>query len=146
MFVKTIPPLIPPTPIRMTEGAWISNYCLHTEGFPKLLYATMQRLGIQERPEYERHEYEEHDTKRCEVTVYIAKSKDFPDIAEAWSTATTRFHFTNAYQAIARKSLVTPMLDLCRAHCPYTHEILFTPREEPPSLDRPHGNPTRIRR
>jgi hypothetical protein len=42
----------------MTEGVWISSYCLHTEGFPKLLYTTMQRLGIQERLEYEGYEYE----------------------------------------------------------------------------------------
>ena len=67
----------------MTEGVWISSYYLHTKGFPKLLYATMQRLQIQERPEYEGHEYEEHGTERCEVTVYIAKSEHFPDIADA---------------------------------------------------------------
>jgi hypothetical protein len=67
----------------MTEGVWISSCCLHTEGFPKLLYATMQRLGIQERPKYEGREYEEHGTERCEVTIYIAKSEDFPDIAKA---------------------------------------------------------------
>jgi hypothetical protein len=67
----------------MTKGVWISSYCLHTEGFSKLLYTTMQRLGIQECLEYESCEYEEYGTERCEVTIYITKSEDFPDIAEA---------------------------------------------------------------
>ncbi|XP_066351100.1 uncharacterized protein [Miscanthus floridulus] len=77
----------------MAEGVWISSYCLHTEGFPKLLYATMQRLGIQERLEYEGHEYEEYGTEHCEVTIYIAKSEDFPNIAEAWSMTATGFRY-----------------------------------------------------
>ena len=89
----------------MTEGVWISSYCLHTKGFPKLLYATMQRLGIQEHLEYVGQEYDEHGTKRYEVTVYITKSEDFPDIADAWSTTATRFCFTHTYQAVARKAL-----------------------------------------
>jgi hypothetical protein len=89
----------------MAEGVWISNYYLHTEGFSKLLYATVQRLGIQERPEYEGQEYEEHGTECCEVTVYIAKSEDFPDLADAWSTTATRFRFTDTYQDVARKAL-----------------------------------------
>jgi hypothetical protein len=65
----------------------------------------MQRLGIQDRPEYEGHEYEEHGTKRCEVTVYVGKSEDFLDIAEAWSMTATGFYFADTYQAIARKAL-----------------------------------------
>ena len=89
----------------MIEGVWISNYCLHTKGFPKLLYATMQRLQIQERPEYEGHEYEEHGIEHCEVTVYIAKSEGFPDIADAWSMTATGFCFTDTYQAVTRKAL-----------------------------------------
>jgi hypothetical protein len=89
----------------MTDGVWISSYFLHTKGFPKLLYATMQRLGIQERLEYEGREYEQHDTECCEVTIYIMKSEDFPDIAEAWSMIATGFRFTDTYQAIAHKAL-----------------------------------------
>jgi hypothetical protein len=89
----------------MIEGVWISSYCLHTEGFPKLLYATMQRLGNQERPEYEDREYEEHGPERCEVIVYITKSEDFPNIADAWSTTATGFHFTDTYQDVTRKAL-----------------------------------------
>jgi hypothetical protein len=38
-------------------GVWVSSYCLNTKGFPKILYATLQRLGVRERPEYEGHEY-----------------------------------------------------------------------------------------
>ena len=64
-------------------GAWVSNYCLNTKGFPKILYATLQKLKVKDRPEYEGREYEKHGTERCEVTVYIGKSVEFPDITEA---------------------------------------------------------------
>jgi hypothetical protein len=56
---------------------------MNTEGFPKILYATLQKLGVKDRPEYEGREYMKHGTKRCEVTVYIGKSEEFPDITEA---------------------------------------------------------------
>jgi len=65
----------------------------------------MEKLGIMNRLEYEGREYEEHETERCEVTVYIGKSEDFPDIAEAWSMTVTRFRFADTYQAVARKVL-----------------------------------------
>ena len=89
----------------MAGGVWISSYCLHTKGFPKLLYATMQRLGIQEHLEYVGQEYDEHGTKRCEVTVYIAKSENFPDLVDTWSMITTGFCSTDTYQAIVSKAL-----------------------------------------
>ena len=63
-------------------GAWVSSYC-RTEGFPKILYATLQKLRVKDRPEYEGHEYEKLGTERCEVTIYIGKSEEFPDITEA---------------------------------------------------------------
>ena len=55
-------------------GAWVSSYCLNTEGFPKILHATLQKLRVKDCPEYEGREYEKHGTERCEVTVYIGKS------------------------------------------------------------------------
>ena len=64
-------------------GAWVSSYCLNIEDFPKILYATLQKLRVKDRPEYEGHEYEKHGTERCEVTVYIGKSEEFPGITEA---------------------------------------------------------------
>ena len=64
-------------------GAWVSSYYLNTQDFPKILYATLQKLGVKDRPEYEGCEYEKHGTERCEVTVYIGKSEEFPDITEA---------------------------------------------------------------
>ena len=89
----------------MAEGVWTSSYCLSVEGFPKLLYATMQKLGIKDRPEYEGWEYEEHETKRCEVTIYIGRSEDFSNIAEAWSMTVIGFRFADTYQAVARNAL-----------------------------------------
>ena len=64
-------------------GAWVSSYCQNTEGFSKILYATLQKLGVKDRPEYEGYEYEKHGTEQCEVIVYIRKSEEFPDITEA---------------------------------------------------------------
>ena len=64
-------------------GAWVSSYCLNTEGFPKILYATLQKLGVKDRPEYEGREYEKHGTEWREVTIYIGKSEEFPDITKA---------------------------------------------------------------
>ena len=116
----------------MAEGVWTNSYCLSVEGFPKLLYATMQKLGIKDRPEYEGREYEEHETERCEVTVYIGKSEDFPNIAEAWSMTATGFRFADTYQAVARKALRY----LCQI---YEKPITRTPMRffPPDEKDRP---------
>ena len=64
-------------------GAWVSSYCLTTEGFPKILYATLQKLRVKDRLEYEGCEYEKHGTEQCEVTIYIGKSEEFLDITKA---------------------------------------------------------------
>ena len=86
-------------------GAWISSYYLNTEGFPKILYATLQKLGVKDRPEYEGHGYEQHGIEWCEVTIYIGKSEEYPDVIEAWNVITTGFCFVNTYQVVARKAL-----------------------------------------
>ena len=86
-------------------GAWVSSYCLNVEGFPRILHATLQKLGVKDRPEYEGREYETHGTDRCEVTVYIGKSEEFPDIIEAWSVTATGFCFIDTYQVVAHKAL-----------------------------------------
>ena len=78
---------------------------MNTEGFPKILYATLQKLRVKDRPEYEGREYEKHGTERCEVTVYIGKSEEFLDITEAWNVTTTGFRFVDTYQVVARKAL-----------------------------------------
>jgi hypothetical protein len=64
-------------------GAWVSSYYLNTEGFPKILYATLQKLGVEDRPEYEGCEYMKHGTERCKVTVYIGKSEEFSNVTKA---------------------------------------------------------------
>jgi hypothetical protein len=46
-----------------------------------------------------------HDTERCEVTVYIGKSEEFPDITEAWNVTATGFRFGDTYQVVVRKAL-----------------------------------------
>ena len=86
-------------------GAWVSSYCLNTEGFPKILYATLQKLGVKDRPEYEGREYVKYGTERCEVTIYIGKSEELPDITEAWNVTATGFRFVDTYQVVAHKAL-----------------------------------------
>ena len=86
-------------------GAWVSSYCLNVEGFPRILHATLQKLGVKDCPEYEGREYEEQGTERCEVTVYIRKSEEFPDLTGAWSVTVTGFSFIDIYQVVARKAL-----------------------------------------
>ena len=65
----------------------------------------MQKLGVKDCPEYEGREYEEHGTERCEVTVYIGKSEEFPDLTGAWSVTATGFSFIDTYQVVAHKAL-----------------------------------------
>ena len=86
-------------------GAWVSAYCLNVEGFPRILHATVQKLEVRDRPEYEGREYEEHGTERCEVTVYIGKSEEFPDLTKAWSVTAIGFSFIDTYQVVAHKAL-----------------------------------------
>ena len=86
-------------------GAWVNSYCLNIEGFPKILNSTLQRLGVKDRPKYEGHEYEKHGTERCEVTIYIGKTEEFPDITEAWNVTAIGFRFVDTYQVVASKAL-----------------------------------------
>ena len=88
----------------MADEAWTTSYCLNTPSFPKLLYATMTRLGILDHPEYVGREYEEYGTERCEVIIYVGASKDFPDTIP-WVVSTTGFCFEDTYQVAARKAL-----------------------------------------
>ena len=87
----------------MADEGWTTSYCLNKDGFPKLLYATMVRLGILDHLEYVGREYEEYGTKRCEVIIYVGASRDFPDI-NPWVVSTTGFWFEDTYQSIARKA------------------------------------------
>ena len=78
-------------------GAWVSSYCLNVEDFSRILHATLQKLRVKDHPEYEGHEYEKHSTDWCEVTVYIEKSEEFPDITEAWNVTAIGFRFVDTY-------------------------------------------------
>ena len=64
-----------------------------------------KKLKVKDRPEYEGREYEKHGTERCEITVYIGKSEEFPDITEAWNVTATEFRFVDTYQIVVRKAL-----------------------------------------
>ncbi|RLN04679.1 uncharacterized protein C2845_PM13G05080 [Panicum miliaceum] len=111
----------------MAEEALVNRYCLDEEGFPELLRDTAFRLGISEHPEYEGREYEEYGTQRCEVTIHVGRSKEFPDI-RPWRVSMIGFQFADTYQAAARKALRY----LCQI---YERPIAHTPmRLFPPLL------------
>jgi len=110
-------------------GAWVSSCYLNTKGFPKILYATLQKLGIKVRPKYEGHEYVKLGTEQCEVTVYIGKSEEFPNITEAWNVTATRFRFVDTYQVVAHKALWY----LCQI---YEEPIAHTPMRFFPLLEK----------
>jgi hypothetical protein len=57
----------------MAKGVWTGSYCLNTEGFPKLLYTTMQRFGIRDHPEYEGREYEEQAPSGVKLPFMLEK-------------------------------------------------------------------------
>ena len=69
------------------------------------MYATLQKLRVKDRPEYEGREYEKHGTEQYEDTIYIGKSEEFPDIIEAWNVTATGFCFVDTYQVVAHKVL-----------------------------------------
>jgi hypothetical protein len=70
-----------------------------------------------------------HGTKRCKVTVYIGKSKEFLNITKAWNVTATRFCFDDTYQIVARKTL----WHLCQI---YEEPIACTPMWFFPPLDK----------
>jgi hypothetical protein len=70
-------------------------------------------------------------TKRCEVTIYIGKSEEFPDITEAWNVTATGFRFGDTHQVVARKALQ----HLCQI---YEEHITCTPMRFFPPLDKNH--------
>ena len=110
-------------------GAWVSSYCLNSEGFSKILYATLQKFGVKERPEYEGCEYEKLGTERCKVTVYIGKSEEFPNITKAWNVTAIGFRFVDTYQVVAHKALRY----LCQI---YEEPIAHTPMRFFPPLEK----------
>ena len=77
---------------------------LEQRRFPQAPIQRHGKVGILDHPKYMGREYEEYNTERCEVTIYIGASKDFPNI-KPWSVTTTGFRFEDTYQAIARKAL-----------------------------------------
>jgi hypothetical protein len=93
------------------------------------MYATLQKLGVKDRLEYEGRKYMKHGTERCKVTVYIGKSEEIPDITEAWNVTATGFRFGDTYQVVARKA----MWHLCQI---YEKPIAHTPMSFFPPLDK----------
>jgi hypothetical protein len=83
---------------------WTTTYYTQEEGFPKVLYATIVRLGIPDHPEYVGREYMEEGTKYCEVTVHIGASDKFLEM-KPWCVTSIGSRLTDTYQLVARKAL-----------------------------------------
>ena len=55
----------------MADGSWVVFHEVRAEGFPKLLWEAMTRLGYTDRPEYSYNEYEEFNVEFCAVRVQL---------------------------------------------------------------------------
>jgi len=69
-------------------------------------------------------------------TIYIAKSEDYLDIAEGWSTTATGFCFTDTYQAVTRQ----PLPRLCQMY--KDHPIMEFMTNYMLTLDEQHDEQT----
>jgi len=88
----------------MAAEGWVTSRCLEDPGFPRLLFACMDRLGIYECPEYTVMEYIDRGTPRCEIIVCVVKSIRYPDIQQ-WSVTVVGFRHQDTYQKAAGKAL-----------------------------------------
>ena len=61
----------------MNDG-WVHLDGLQTEGFPPLLWETLQRLGYTESPMYYGREYIEDGAPKCEIRVQILEHPSCP--------------------------------------------------------------------
>jgi hypothetical protein len=93
-----------PVSLQMAEERETNSQCLEEPGFPKLLFACMDRVGIYERLEYSSREYEDRGTLRCEMIIFIRRSRRFPDI-DPFNVTATGFRLQDTYQVAARKAL-----------------------------------------
>src|SRR6266511_172824 len=55
----------------MADGSWVIFHEVYVEGFPKLLWEAMTRLGYTDRPKYLFREYEEFGVEFCAVKVQL---------------------------------------------------------------------------
>jgi hypothetical protein len=51
------------------DDKWVKSDCLTIEGFPPLLWETLQQLGYTEAPMYYKCEYIEDGVPKCEICV-----------------------------------------------------------------------------
>jgi hypothetical protein len=90
----------------------------------------MDRVGIYERPEYSSKEYDDCGTLRCEMIIFIGRSRRFLDIDPFIVTA-TGFRLQDTYQVAARKAL----LYLCQI---YEKHLGRTPMRFFPPVKKNH--------
>jgi hypothetical protein len=109
-------------------GDWVTTYCLEEDGFPKVLYATIVRLGIMDHPEYVGREYMERGTEACQISVHIGASDKYPEV-RPWSVTMTGHRLKDTYQLTARKALWY----LCQL---FEWHLGSTPMKYFPPLDR----------
>lgn len=107
------------------EDGWTHHNCLETPGFPRLLFACMDHVGIYDRPKYSFREFEDHGTLRCEMIVYVRRSSRFPDI-QPWNVTATGFCREDTYQTIARKAL-RYLCQIYEKHLGHTPMRFFPP-------------------
>ena len=86
------------------DDIWVKSDCLTTEGFPQLLWETLQRLGYTEAPMYYGREYVEDGVPKCEIHVRIPKHTSCPAFQTRYHTAYGK-ELQDTCQKAARQAL-----------------------------------------
>lgn len=110
------------------EDNWIRSDCVTVEGFPQLLWETLQRLGYTEPPMYYGREYEEGDMLKCEVHLHVPQHPSGPGIKSRCVTAFGR-ELSDTCQIAARQAL----MDYCQM---FEEDIEHTPARFFPVVDQ----------
>jgi hypothetical protein len=103
----------------MADNGWSDGICPAEPGLPKLLLLSLECVGVVDPPEHTYREYNFRGTLRCDLMIFVGKSKLYPDV-DPWFISTTGFGFLDTYQKAARKALRR----LCVV---YRHHLQRTP-------------------
>ena len=123
----------------MANDEWSSRICHVEPGLPKLLLLSLERLGVEDTPEYVYREYDSRGTLRCDMMIFVEKSTRYPDV-EPWFISTTGFRFPDTYRKAARKALR-------RLRVVYKHHLQHTSMEFfPPIVESGRAWIDRMRR
>src|SRR6266540_3593673 len=95
----------------MSDERWVVFHELRAEGFPRLLWEAMTRLGYTDRPEYSYFEYEEFGVEFCAVRVQLFDCTEHPEWAP-FARVVSGAHRDDARQT----AVMLALQELCMRH------------------------------